>query len=189
MISSTVAATVEKIIHANSSSANALTKNVLAAEAATKAGSIIVLVPLLFFWIPIVSSEAILLSIFDFQNLTYADWTNFLTHNVFYIITFILTLDLINWLISGYFYSYIVSAFHYLKLYGYYFLLLLVVGNIIYDGILDSSLSLNIYTMLVALVAGFYLKNNTHKMAFLFSFFISPRLLPEIYRWYLIHIV
>lgn len=186
-ISSTLAFFSESMINRHASTNDSLFKYVLAAESATKAGAIVVLLPLFLFWVPIVPSEAILLSIFETSSMTFNQWILFFTDNLHYIIGLLILLEIVNWIISGYLYKYIAVAYTPLKRYGYKIIMCLVCLSIVYQAFNTHSLILDLTTLGIAVTLGMLLQDVSGKMSFLFAFFISASLLPAIYRWTLVH--
>jgi len=186
-ISSTLAFFSESMVNRHSKTSDSLFKYVLAAESATKSGAILVLFPLFLFWVPIVPSEAILLSIFETTSMTFNQWILFFTSNLPYIIGLLILLEVVNWLISGYLYKYIAVAYTPLKRYGYHIIMCLVCLSIIYQGFNSHSLMLNLITLGISVTLGMLLKDASGKMSFVFAFFISASLIPAIYRWTLVH--
>lgn len=186
-ISSTLAFFSESMVNRHSKTSDSLFKYVLAAESATKSGAILVLFPLFLFWVPIVPSEAILLSIFETSSMTFNQWILFFTNNLPHIIGLLILLEIVNWLISGYLYKYIAVAYTPLKRYGYHIIMCLVCLSIIYQGFNTHSLILDLTTLGISVILGMLLKDQSGKMSFVFAFFISASLLPAIYRWTLVH--
>jgi putative tricarboxylic transport membrane protein len=186
-ISSVVAESIEKIKHKKIETIQSMTQNLLAAEAATKAAVLTALVPLLIFGIPILPSEAMMLSIFEEKGITAQSGALLMQGHLFGIIALFVAIEVSNWLISGYFYTHIAKLYTMLGKYGYHFILAGVVTITVFSGLEDHSVLLTVVTLGVSTLIGFAVANTQTKLPMMFAFFISPVLLPDLYRLYLTH--
>lgn len=185
-ISSNMAEAVEKFINKRDTSIASLSKNLLAAEAANNSGAIVVLAPLLLFALPIVPSEAILLSAVEARGFSYTTGLLFITENLPWVILAMFSINLINWVMSGYCYKYVADVYCSLAKYGYYAALAICVLTTLAAGYSDNQLLFSFEVLVVASLCGMMIKDVTTKLCFVFGFFVAAEYLPELYRLYLI---
>jgi TctA family transporter len=184
-ISSNLAEMIEKFLNKKSNTNEALTKNILSAEAANNAGSIVVLIPLLLFAIPIVPSEALIMSLVQANGFNYLTGLSFISKH-FVIITFLLVfVNLINWFISGYCYKFIIDLYKFLGKYGYTLTLIGCTIIVLITGYNDNQFLYTTYVLLISTICGSLIKDTGTKMIFVFSFFVASDLVPDFYRLYL----
>jgi hypothetical protein len=99
----------------------------------------------------------------------------------------LVVLELVNWILSGYCYKYIADLYILLGKYGYQIALGLVMAVVLVSGYLDNTLMLTGLTMTLFTSIGMLIKDVPTKMCLVFALFVSPDLMPEIYRFYLVH--
>lgn len=184
-ISSNLAEMIEKFFNKKSNSNQALTQNILSAEAANNAGSIVVLIPLLLFAIPIVPSEALILSLVQSNGFNYLTGLAFIS-TYFVAITFLLVcINVINWFISGYCYKSIIDLYKFLGRYGYILTLLACAAIALVGGYKDNQFLYTACVLSISTICGFLIENTGTKMIFVFAFFVAGDLVPDFYRLYL----
>jgi len=156
--------------------------NLVSAETANNAGSISVLLPLLLFAIPIVPSESLLLAV--------AQTKGFIPSNVIFITHFwliiggLITINTINWILSGMLVQYVLRLHNYAKdqIYKLAGIICLAIMNFI--AYADNQLILSVSVFVIALIAATIVKLEDNKFIFIFAFFISDILTDELYRFY-----
>jgi len=186
-ISSNLAEVVEKRLNKKSDTTDALTKNLLAAESANNSGAIVVLAPLILLMIPIVPSESIVLGLVESRGFTYANGLAFISAHLYYILTSLVTVNLINWLMSGYCYRYIANAYFYSYKYIYLIALAGCAAITLVTGYFEFHFLLSVIVLVVSIAAGLAVRSISVKMAFVFAFFVSGDIVIELYRQYLIY--
>jgi len=187
-ISSNVAEAFEKFLNKKDQSDVSLTKNVLAAEAANNSGAIVCLAPLLLFVIPILPSESIVLSLAESHGFSYTAGAAFMAAHMLAIMLTMIGINIVNWILSGYSYKYVANAYSMLGRHGYSVTLAVCIAVVLYAGYDNNQLLFSAAVFVVASALGFLIKDLPTKMTFVFAFFISSELLPELYRLYLVYL-
>jgi len=183
MISSNVAESAEKQWNPNSSRKELL----VAAESANNAACITVLIPLLVFAIPIIPSEAVVLSIAEGMGFGITTSLTFVQENLPKLILMLFVINLVNWLLAGYFYKIFIRLYHQIKDWIYPALLITVMALMITVAWLDHQLLLSIMVFGLSVIAGLLLRDQPSKMVMIFGFFLSDSVLDEIYRFVIIY--
>ena len=186
-MSSSIAESLEKILNSNSKTSDSLMKNVLSAEAANNAASTVVLIPLMLFAIPLVPSEAMILSLAESHGFNVATGATMLSQYLGHLIGLILAINVVNWILSGYLYKYIAGLYRITKGYVYYVTLVVTVSIVVYFGMLENQMLLTLLTLFFSSVVGFTFKDTNVQLAFVFSFLMSSSLMPELYRFWIIY--
>lgn len=179
--SSNIAAKIEKQI------VDKPEKIVISAEAANNSGSITVLLPLLFFAIPIIASESIVLSLAETKGFGYTVSLSFLEENLYYFVMVLLIANLINWIIAGYFYKYVSDFYWKIKTWIYPVVLIFCFMMLLYVAYNDNNLLVNLVVFFIALPLGLSIKNVESKFVMMFGFFMSSFVIDEFYRFFIIN--
>lgn len=188
VISSNIAELVEKFLNKSSDDNKSLMNNVVSAESANNSGAIVVLAPLILFAIPIVPTESIILSLIEAKGFSYNMGIEFIQNHWVSVILIMISINAINWLISGYLYvpvSYIMKCNMRVV---YVTVLLISIASVLIDGYSSNQFSICLITLCVATVVGMLIKNASARMLLILSMIISPTLLPELYRQYLVFV-
>lgn len=174
VIGNTLTSQIAWLIEKNKKS-TALSR-ITAAEAANNSGNVTVLIPLLMFGIPVVTSEMVLYSI-----LSVAGWSNALLDykSVLQIFTAAIISGLIAWIFSGKLVSKLIVAFKTQYKLITVVAILASVASVIYIGITDYNLSFYLILLLISCIIGFvYSKKDFTPL--IVGFLISPHLLNTI---------
>jgi len=187
-ISSNLAESVEKFLNNKGTSDQSLTQNILSAEAANNSGSIIVLIPLLLFAIPIVPSESLILSLAESRGFDYLSGLSFVSDYFIAITLLLIGVNAVNWIVSGYYYKLVVNLYQFLGKHGYIIALLVCLTIVLINGFNDNQFLYTVYVLLASTFFGLLIKDVGTKMMFVFSFFIAGNLVPDLYRLYLTYL-
>lgn len=178
-VSSNLASTIENKMN------NDAMANIVSAETANNAGSISVLLPLLMFAIPIVPSEALVLSVAQMKGFS-SNSIMFMTY-FWYIILGLVVINFVNWLLSGVLIGYILRFNAYLSK-SIYIIALSASGVILcYSAYMDHQIELNAVVFVLALFAAKMVKSLDSRFIFIFAFFLSDLILDEVYRFYVLN--
>lgn len=184
-ISSNIAEWVENKFFQTKNQISQNFKNLISAESANNAGSISVLIPLVALAIPIVSSEAVLLSVAETKGFGINVSVDMLTDNIVLITLFLVLINLFNWTVSGLFYNQMVSLYRISQNYVYHLVALLCVGIMIYFAWQDYQLWLSTIVFLTSLFVGLLIKDVQSKTCFIFAYFIAEMLSDELTRYFI----
>jgi putative tricarboxylic transport membrane protein len=184
-ISSNIADWVENKFFRSTEKLQQHFNGLVAAESANNAGAVSALIPLIALAIPIVSSEAILLSVAETKGFGVNVSLDMLYKNLEIIVVFLFLINLVNWGISGLLYNQIVALYQRCQKYVYHVVGVLCVGVMIYFAWEDYQLYLSIMVFVVSISVGLLVKDIQSKTCFVFAYFISDSLGNEIYRYFL----
>jgi TctA family transporter len=159
---------------------------VVAAEAANNSGSITVLLPLMFFAIPIIPSESVILSIAETMGFGYTVSLDFVTQNLSWFVVVLLLANIFNWLVSGYFYKFLGEMYWKIKSWIYPFMLVFCGVLLFYVSWSDHNLMVSGTVFLVSLAIGIVIKNIESKFVMMFGFFMADFVIDEFYRLFVI---
>lgn len=183
-ISANVASALERARSRYPESENTHWKTLLAAESANNAGATTVLLPLMFFGLPIVPSEAVLMSIAESRGAVLPTIMN----NSFYIgVGLIAVVNLFNVILSGMFYQKIISMYSAVGRSIYLLSAVACIAVVGINGYFYNHFILSSITLLVALAFGLAIRNHHSQIVFVFAFFISAHLIPGVYRLWIIY--
>jgi putative tricarboxylic transport membrane protein len=164
-------------------------RKVVSAEAANNSGSITVLLPLMFFAIPIIPSESIILSIAETMGFGYTVSLDFMKNHLLDIVAILVVANLFNWLISGYFYKTIGDFYWKIKTWVYPTMLIFCTGVLLYVAWTDNNLMVSAVVFLIALLFGTIIKNIESKFVMMFGFFMADFVIDEFYRFFIINFI
>ena len=159
----------------------------ISAEAANNSGSITVLLPLMFFAIPIIPSESIILSIAETIGFGYRVSLNLMKDNLYWIVTILIGANLFNWLISGYFYKTIGDLYWKIRFWVYPIMLVFCSAVLLYIAWTDYNLMVSAVVFLIALFFGTVIKNIESKFVMMFGFFMADFVIDEFYRFFIVN--
>jgi putative tricarboxylic transport membrane protein len=182
-VSSNIASSIEgKIVHQDHD-----IKQLVAAESANNSGSVSVLIPLLLLAIPIVFSESVMVSIAESKGFSYTTSLELFKTNFWYIMTVLITANLINWGLTGFFYNAIISIYNYTSKYVYIAAGAVCLGLLVWQGYQDYRFWFSILSFVAALIIGLTtVRYNDEKFVFVYTYFVSTIMGDEIYRQFLI---
>lgn len=184
LISSNLAVTFERTLNSSSNSMSKL----ISAETANNAGAITVLLPLIFFAIPIVLSEAIILNLAEGKGLGIYTAYSFMADNLYWIILLLLGVSILNWFIAGFWYPTVIRLYKKIsnKLYFSATVILTILGGVYaYENFIVWQ---SLITFALSLIFGFAIKDHESKFPLAIGFFLSDSALNEFYRFYLINL-
>lgn len=186
-ISSNMAESCEKVINKRGRHDTALMQNLVSAESANNAASVTVIAPMLIFALPIIPSESIILGLVETKGYVIYSAAEYFTNHLPEFLIALMMANLINWVVSGYYYKTIVTLYDDFKHVIYKCILVLSLGIVLVVGYSDHQLLLSVFTLAVFTAMGFIIRSDSLKMVLLFSIFVSNDLMPELYRQYLIY--
>lgn len=160
-------------------------KFLVSAESANNAGTISVLIPFLIIGIPIVASEAIILGIAETKGYNISMALNFLKNNFWTITLALVTINFLNWIISGIYYNLIIKVYNILKKYAYLAVGMISIISMIYFALDEHRLALSLVTFLISFGIGLIIKDERPKFILLICYFISGIYVDEFYRIFL----
>jgi putative tricarboxylic transport membrane protein len=181
-ISSIMAANFEKRITSDPS------KLVISAEAANNSAATTVLIPFVLLALPIVPSEAIIMSLAERQGFGTTTAFAVMADMAPFIIITLLAVNTINWLLAGVFYQTIADVYQRAQHVIYHLVAMLCAGLIVYVGALNNQLQLYIAIATIGIVCGLIVKSFVIRLAFVFAFFLSAPLTSELYRFVLFNL-
>lgn len=154
----------------------------ISAESANNSGVVTSLIPLIVLGLPILVSESIILNIAELKGFSYNNSIDFLHEHATLIFLWLLAINLINWLLSGIFYNYILRSYKYVYKYGYKIIIVTALAILFWGAITDRLLVTSAITFLAALSVGFLVKDMQVKYCLIVAYFISPLYIDEVYR-------
>lgn len=160
-------------------------KRLVAAESANNAGAVSVLIPMIILAIPIVFSEAILLGIAETKGFDYNISVDFF-HDYFYVLILsILTVNIVNWVLSGLFFNVIIKLYAKMQKFIYPLVATICLLLMGYMAIEESQFILSLFTFAFSLALGLIIKSEEPKFVLIYTFFVSTIILDEFYRLFL----
>jgi putative tricarboxylic transport membrane protein len=180
-ISSLLAANLESKIHKTPRD------YVLAAEAANNSAATTVLIPFILLALPIVPSEAIVMSIAERNGFGISTSFSILATLATPLIGTLIAANIINWAIAGMFYNTLAQIYFSLRSSIYYVITIVCVSIVIYVGIINNQFQLSLITGAIGVIFGLLIQNMSIRLAFVFAFFLSTPLISELYRFFLFH--
>lgn len=160
---------------------------VLSAEAANNAASVTVLIPFVLLALPIVPSEAFLMSLAERQgfgiNIAYHTLTTYL--GLFTAI--IMATNIFNWLLSGLFFNHLSRIFVWLNRCIYPVLIMLCIAVCAILGYNNNQLGVYLSVIALSTVLGCCVKHHPVRLALVFAVLLSDLLFAETYRFILLH--
>lgn len=182
IVSSNIADTVERSYFPKKDKDQHRLTALMSAEAANNAGTISVLIPLLLLGLPIVSSEAIFMGIAELKGFSITNTYDWFLDNWSWIIVLLLTINTINWIVAGIFFNIILSIYNNYRKFVYIILTTVALSMMIYAGIEESRLILNLLVFAVVLPIGFIIKHIASKFILVYGYFVSELIVDEVYR-------
>jgi len=182
IVSSNIADTVERSYFPKEDEDQHRLTALMSAEAANNAGTISVLIPLLLLGLPIVSSEAIFMGIAELKGFSITNTYDWFLDNWSWIIVLLLTINTINWIVAGVFFNIILSIYNNYRKWIYCILTSVALIMMIYAGIEESRLILNIVVFFLVLPFGFIVKHVASKFILVYGYFVSELIVDEVYR-------
>ncbi len=182
IVSSNIADTVERSYFPKRDKNNHRLTALMSAEAANNAGTISVLIPLLLLGLPIVSSEAIFMGAAELKGFSITNTYEWFLDNWSWIILLLLTINTINWIVAGVFFNIILQVYNNYRKYVYLILTGVAISMMIYAGIDESRLLLNLLVFFIVLPFGFIVKHTASKFILVYGYFVSELIVDEVYR-------
>ena len=180
-ISSMVAAMIEKKINNNNQ------KIVISAEAANNSASITVLIPLIFLALPIIPSEAVIMGLAERKGFGLANGFNFITSMALPMILILIVVNIVNWIIAGIFYQSMISVYACWSKVIYPALIVLSLAVCVYEGLVNHQIALHLLLTLLAMTAGFLVREFSVRVALVFGMLLSASFSSEIFRFILLN--
>ena len=184
-ISSSLAETVEKFrnIFNRVSAPQTYYNNILSAETSNNAGAITSLIPLLLLGLPILPSEAIILSLVENKGFVIQTAFQTIKNNAILLCVLAVAVSVINLYISGILYKYLAFFIRQQKKITV-ILLVTITMSMLWESYISGHFVLTWVTLLISTIVGFAIK--THSAApILFACLIGNELVPELYRMYI----
>lgn len=180
-ISSMVAALIEKKVN------NDNQKIVISAEAANNSASITVLIPLIFLALPVIPSEAMIMSLAERSGFGMATSFNIMASMAGPLILILLMVNLVNWVIAGVFYQSMISIYIRLNKIIYPILIALSVAVCVSEGITNHQLGLYLLLTAMSVCVGVFVKEFSVRVSLIFGMLLSTSVSSEIFRFLLLN--
>lgn len=180
-ISSMVAAVIEKKINHNNQ------RIVVSAEAANNSAAITVLIPLIFLALPIIPSEAVIMSLAERSGFGQANSLNLIAALAGPLVLILLLVNIINWFIAGIFYQSMISLYTCLSKIIYPVIIAVSLAVCVSEGITHHQLDLYLLLTAVSLMAGIFVKEFSVRVALIFGMLLSTSVSSEIFRFVLLN--
>ena len=178
-ISSLVAAAIEKKINNNNQ------KIVISSEAANNSASITVLIPLIFLALPVIPSESVIMGLAERNGFGLANSFNLIESLAPTLILILVLINVVNWLIAGIFYQSMVSIYKQLNNVIYPILIVVSLAVCGYEGIISNQFGLYLLLTAISMLASFYVREFSVRLALVFGMFLSASVSSEIFRFIL----
>jgi len=178
-ISSLVAAAIEKKINNNNQ------KIVISSEAANNSASITVLIPLIFLALPVIPSESVIMGLAERNGFGLANSFNLIESLAPTLILILVLINVVNWLIAGIFYQSMVSIYKQLNNVIYPILIVVSLAVCGYEGIISNQFGLYLLLTALSMLASFYVREFSVRLALVFGMFLSASVSSEIFRFIL----
>lgn len=159
--------------------------NLISAESANNAGAITSLIPLVLLAFPVVPSEAIVLSFAEKTGFTSATAAG-ISQELFYPMTIALIVAIVgNYLMARLAYS---ALLPYVRASRVIYVAAIALGlsAIWFTGSSGNQIWLVSIVTLIGVVFGLLVKEDSLRLALVFSVFLSPQIVDEVYRQYII---
>lgn len=184
-ISSSVAAALEKKF--NPKSSNEIL--VIAAESANNAATTTALIPLLVLAVPVVASEAFVLSLLESKGLGVTTGYAELNASVKTVAGVIAASTIFNWLLAGVFYNKVIQLYQWMKKSAYVVAIITTVAVTLVASYYDGYFAQGIVTLVTSVVVGCNIKNFYYKSVALICVLMSDSVVNELYRFYLFYLL
>jgi putative tricarboxylic transport membrane protein len=162
-------------------------KRLVAAEAANNSGSVSVLIPMLILAIPIVFSEAIILGIAESKGFGYTNSIEVFGQYFWPIVIVLISINLLNWVLSGVFYNAIIQLYRLISKYVYLIVFVISLVMMFWLGYQEHRFWFYVVSFVVSLIFGLLtIKYDNEKFVFVYTYFVSTIMSDEIYRQFLI---
>ena len=184
-ISSSLAEAVEKFRNTFNkvSSPQNYYNNIISAETSNNSGAITSLIPLLLLGLPILPSEAIILSLVENKGFVIQTAFQLIKDNVILLCTLSVAVSLLNFYISGKLYKYLTFFIRYQKeIAG--ILLVIITMSMLWESYISGYFILTWATLIISTIVGFSIKGQS-AAPIIFAALIGNELLPELYRMYI----
>jgi hypothetical protein len=139
----------------------------------------------LLFGLAIIPSEAIVLSIAERKGFFGMEGFYYILENFSLLVGILVLFNLINWILAGYWYTFISTIYTRLSKFVYHIILLVSVFIVLYTGYQDNQLTLTILTFVLSIIAGLFIKNSESKLVMVFAFFIAGNVYGDVVRLYI----
>jgi TctA family transporter len=159
----------------------------LAAESANNSAAITVLLPLIFFAVPIIPSEAIILGVAETKGFGYTVSLDFIKNHIPLLAFSLLIANMLTWLMAGVFYYFAIRIYDFLRSWIYSGMIIAVSTMVLYVGYSENQLFLASMTYAVAVLVGLAVRYQDSKFVLIFAFFLSNSMLDNLYRFWLIY--
>lgn len=184
-ISSSIAEWIENKIRKTHNQRTHQLNAVVAAEAANNSAAVSVLIPLITLAIPIVSSEAIVLSIAETKGFGINVSLELLTNNLMLFVGALLIINVLNWIVAGLLFNQVIKIYQCLQKYIYHIVIVLCTLIMLYFAWTDYQLWLSLPVFALFLIFGLLVKDLQAKTSFVFAYFVADLLSYEIYFYIL----
>jgi len=157
--------------------------NIISAETANNAGAITSLIPLLLLGLPILPSEAIILSLVENKGFVIQTAFELIKNNAILLCTLCVAVSLINFYISGKLYTHLRFFIVYQKEIAAILLVIITVA-MLWESYASGHFVLTWLTLIIGTIVGFAIKGQS-AAPIIFAALIGDELLPELYRMYI----
>jgi putative tricarboxylic transport membrane protein len=154
----------------------------VAAESANNSGAITVLIPFLLFGLAIIPSEALILHIAERKGFFGVEGVRYIIDNLGWIVVIMGFANLINWLLSGYWYQCIIKIYQAISAYVYYVALIICILTVVGIAWYNNQLAVSVITLVLSAVVGMLIKSYESRLVLIFSFFLADKLWEDLIR-------
>jgi len=155
----------------------------VAAETADKAASVTVLLPLILTGIPIITSEAMLVAAAESKG--FVAGSSLLLEQCYPILLILMTITLINWVISGLLVQYVIAMFYAFHRWMYPLIIVASLSGVLYLAIQSNQLFLSVLTLLGSYGLAKIFRADEIRMIIVFSFFVTGSFFNDLYRFFI----
>jgi putative tricarboxylic transport membrane protein len=180
-VSSMVAAVIEKKINNNNQ------RIVISAEAANNSAAVTVLIPLIFLALPIIPSEAVIMTLAERSGFGQANSLNLIASLAGPLVLILVLVNIANWFIAGIFYQHMISLYVRLSKIIYPILIAVSIAVCVSEGITHHQLGLYLCLTAITLLAGGFVKEFSVRVALIFGMLLSTSVSSEIFRFSLLN--
>jgi putative tricarboxylic transport membrane protein len=154
----------------------------LAAESANNAASVSVLIPMLLFAVPLLTSEAMILELAQNRGLINATALDFLSSNIVIIVVMLTLINLLNWIISGCYFHVCVKIYQKYQPHIYWSALAVCAASLLMLASQHNAILLYLSVFFSAGLVSVIIKHESLRFILLFSYLTVTVIFDHVYR-------
>ena len=154
----------------------------LAAEGANNAASVSVLIPMLLFAVPLLTSEAMILELAQSHGLINATALDFLSGNIVIIVVMLMLINLLNWITSGCYFHVCVRIYQRYQPQIYWSALAVCAASLLMLASQHSAILLYLAVFFSAGLVSLIIKHESLRFILLFSYLTVNVMFDHVYR-------